>query len=215
MPFSVSLLFAVSGGRIYPAPERMSVPSPEQGFSAPTLAGTCTRRCLAMVTTCANPPCGARLRYLSVGRLFRLEVEYGKREYFWLCADCASKVVLMVKAGHGVVVVPRAISDLSGAALTSLHRNASAASSPTTNVFLAIDCPNRSCRRRIFLARAGERYSSEKPDLPLSFKIVCPKCGERQTVRRRGTYVIEVENPTAVTFADILYSACWQSTPRS
>ena len=182
----------------------MSVPSPGEGFSAPTL-GTCIGRWLPMVTTCANPPCGARLRYLSEGRLFRLDVEYGKHEYFWLCADCASKVVLTVKAGHGVVVVPRAISDSSGVGPTSLHhQNAPAASSPTTNVFFAIDCRNRSCRERIFLARAGERYSSEKPELPCSFKIVCPKCGERQTVRRAGTYVIEVENSTAVTFADIL-----------
>jgi hypothetical protein len=157
-----------------------------------------------MVTKCANPPCERRLRYLSEGRLFRLDVEYGKHEYFWLCADCASKVVLTVKAGHGVVV-PRAISDSSGAAPTSSHhQNAPAASSPTMNVFFAVDCPNRRCRERIFLARAGVRYSSEKPELPRSFRIVCPKCGERQTVRRAGTYVIEVENSTAVTFADIL-----------
>jgi hypothetical protein len=171
--------------------------------AAPTL-GTCTGRWLPMVTKCANPPCGARLRYLSEGRLFRLDVEYGKHEYFWLCADCASKVVLTVKAGCGVVVVPCAISDSSGAAPTSLHQNAAAASSPPTYAFFAIDCPNRRCRERIFLARAREQYSSEKPELPCSFKIVCPKCGERQTVRRAGTYVIEVENPTAVTFADIM-----------
>jgi hypothetical protein len=157
-----------------------------------------------MVTKCANPPCGARLRYLSEGRLFRLDVQYGKHEYFWLCADCAPKVVLTVKAGQGVVVVPRAISDSSGAAPPLQQQNAPAAGSPTTNVFIAIDCSNRKCRERIFLARAGERYSNEKPELPSSFKIVCPKCGERQTVRRAGTYVIEVENPTAVTFADIL-----------
>lgn len=158
-----------------------------------------------MVTKCANPPCAARLRYLSEGKLFRLEVEPGKHEYFWLCADCASTLILTVKAGHGVVVVPRAISDSSGVAPTSSqHQNAPASSSPTTNVFYAIDCPNRRCRERIFLARAGERYSNEKPQLPHSFKIVCPKCGERRTVRRAGTYVIEVEDSTAVTLVDIL-----------
>ena len=182
MPCSASLLLTVSGERIYRGPERMSVPSPGEGFSAPTL-GTCIGRWSPMVTTCANPPCGARLRYLSEGRLFRLDVEYGKHEYFWLCADCASKVVLTVKAGHGVVVMPRVISDSSGAAPTSLHhQNAPAASSPTTNVFFAIDCPDRSCRARIFLARAGERYSNEKPELPCSFKIACPKCGERSAL---------------------------------
>ena len=59
-----------------------------------------------MVAKCANPPCPARFRCLSQGKLLRLEVDYGKYEYFWLCADCAPKMSLKVEWGKGVVAVP-------------------------------------------------------------------------------------------------------------
>lgn len=59
-----------------------------------------------MVAKCANPHCSARFRYLSQGKLFRLEVNYGKYDYFWLCADCAPKMSLKVEWGKGVVTVP-------------------------------------------------------------------------------------------------------------
>jgi len=59
-----------------------------------------------MVAKCTNPACPARFRYLSQGKLFWLEVDYGKYEYFWLCADCASKMSLKVEWGKGVIVVP-------------------------------------------------------------------------------------------------------------
>ena len=35
-----------------------------------------------------------------------IKVDYGKYEYFWLCADCAPKMSLKVEWGKGVVVVP-------------------------------------------------------------------------------------------------------------
>ncbi len=72
------------------------------------------------------------------------------------------------------------------------------------NMFLVIDCSNHRCRERIFLTRPGERSSSEKPELPRSFRVVCPKCKERQTVRRKETYLIALNDSTAVTFVDIL-----------
>jgi len=59
-----------------------------------------------MVAKCANPSCNAPFRYLSEGRLFRLETAVGKYECFWLCAECASKMSLKVAWGRGVVAVP-------------------------------------------------------------------------------------------------------------
>ena len=59
-----------------------------------------------MVAKCANPLSPACFRYLSQGKLFRLEVDYGKFEYFWLCGDCAPKMSLQVEWGKGVVAVP-------------------------------------------------------------------------------------------------------------
>jgi hypothetical protein len=59
-----------------------------------------------MVAKCANPSCKLPFRYLSEGRLFRLETAVGKYEYCWLCADCALTRSLKVEWGRGVVVVP-------------------------------------------------------------------------------------------------------------
>ncbi len=67
-----------------------------------------------MVSNCANPKCSAVFRYLQEGRLFRHEVLYprndpgegsefsrnGRRiEFFWLCADCASRMTLVFRDG--------------------------------------------------------------------------------------------------------------------
>jgi hypothetical protein len=159
-----------------------------------------------MVTKCANPACVARFRYLSKGRLFRLEVEYDKDEYFWLCSDCASKMVLKVEKGRGVITVPLPIATPPEVPLASEEHDKMAGDlrpQPTTDVFLAVNCSNHGCRGRIFLMRARQRYSSDKPKLPPSFRIVCPKCGERQMVRRAATYLIDVDS-TAVTLTDIL-----------
>jgi hypothetical protein len=159
-----------------------------------------------MLAKCANPPCAVRFRYLSKGRLFRLEVEYDKNEYFWLCSDCASKMVLKVEKGRGVITLPLPIATPPGAQSASDEHNKMADDlrpQPTTDVFVAVDCCNGRCRERIFLARAGERYSSEKPDLPPSFNIVCTKCGRRQMVHRAATYLIELD-ATAVSLTDTL-----------
>ena len=51
--------------------------------------------------------------------------------------------------------------------------------------------------------RIGKQSSSEKPELPVSFRIVCPKCGKRQMVRRTATYLVGADS-TAVTLTDIL-----------
>lgn len=154
-----------------------------------------------MVTKCANPACPARFRYLSKGRLFRLEVE-GRDEYFWLCPDCASQMVLKVEKGRGVVTVPLQTAKPE-AALASLPSTYIPSPQPTMDVFVAVDCANDRCRRRIFLLRAGERYSSHKPELPSRFKIACPHCGRHQMLRRAATYLIEVDS-TGVTLTDVL-----------
>jgi ssDNA-binding Zn-finger/Zn-ribbon topoisomerase 1 len=153
----------------------------------------------------ANPQCAARLRYLSQGRLFRLEVEYDKDEYFWLCADCASKMVLKVEKGRGVVTVPLPATPSGAPSASGEHNEMVGDLRPQAarDVFIAVNCSNDPCRNRIFLARAGEQYSSEKPDLPPLFKVVCPKCGKHQTVRRGATYFIEVDS-TTVILTDIL-----------
>jgi hypothetical protein len=64
-----------------------------------------------MVAKCANPPCRTRFRYLGEGRLFRIEIESSKNEYFWLCSDCASKMTLKAKRGKGVIVVRRSTAE--------------------------------------------------------------------------------------------------------
>jgi len=158
-----------------------------------------------MLAKCANPLCSARLRYLSQGRLFRLEVEQDKNEYFWLCSDCASKMVLKVEKGGGVVTVPRPGGTPDAPSALDEHHTIidDPSPQPETEVFLAVDCPNADCRERIFLARAGEQYSNEKPDLPPSFSVVCPKCGRRQRVRRTAVYLVSVDS-TAVILTDIL-----------
>jgi hypothetical protein len=61
-------------------------------------------------------------------------------------------------------------------------------------VFNAVDY-NARCRERMFLARAAEQYSCEKPYLPLSFKIICPKCGKRQMVRRANAIAALIYKP--------------------
>ena len=60
-----------------------------------------------MVSTCANPTCCKPFRYLRGGRLFLLEVatlapeatdplgtHCRKREYFWLCEQCAPTTII-------------------------------------------------------------------------------------------------------------------------
>jgi hypothetical protein len=66
---------------------------------------------------CANPECGAELKYLRGGRLFLLdrEVHTGDeqvhrpvyenvrvRKYFWLCEKCAVKYTIRRWINHGI-----------------------------------------------------------------------------------------------------------------
>src|ERR1043165_7025326 len=111
-----------------------------------------------MVTKCANPACSALFRYLHGGRLYRLEVE-GRDEYFWLCSDCASTMVLKVVKGD-VVTAPRQAAKLPEMPLARSASSGDATSHSMTDAFVAVDCGNDLCRRPIFLMRAGERHSS-------------------------------------------------------
>src|SRR5277367_6567273 len=54
------------------------------------------RRCQpggSVVHKCANPVCSAKLVYLRQGKLFEVEIQVtgssSKREYYWLCGQCA------------------------------------------------------------------------------------------------------------------------------
>lgn len=98
------------------APERKSVSSTRIGRSSTgsrvAALGFRTGSAWPMVTKCADPPCSARFRYLREGRLFRLEAECDKEEYFWLCSECASKMLLKVEKGRGVVTLPLQTANL-------------------------------------------------------------------------------------------------------
>jgi hypothetical protein len=65
-----------------------------------------------MLVKCTNPSCSASFRYLSDGRLFRLESDStlwssksNRVEYFWLCHRCASKMTLRLRENGTVVTV--------------------------------------------------------------------------------------------------------------
>jgi len=74
-----------------------------------------------MLSKCANPNCSAPFRYLRDGKLFRWDgvaithhaaspshapKPNRKVEFFWLCADCASRMVVVFQPGVGVTVRP-------------------------------------------------------------------------------------------------------------
>jgi hypothetical protein len=77
-----------------------------------------------MLSKCANPDCTAAFRYLSHGKLFRLDTTSGNSipdafgmdptakkparhiEFFWLCEDCADTVTLAFKKGEGITMQP-------------------------------------------------------------------------------------------------------------
>jgi len=73
-----------------------------------------------MVSRCANPACGAPLRYLRDGRLFQFEVrqkavnEASSKlaksprtvSHFWLCGRCSSKLTLVFDQLKAVVLKP-------------------------------------------------------------------------------------------------------------
>jgi len=77
-----------------------------------------------MLSKCANPGCGALFRYLTEGKVYVAEYydegdvcmvagttyvagkRTSRREMFWLCRTCESKLTLTTK-GNDVVAVPR------------------------------------------------------------------------------------------------------------
>ncbi len=69
-----------------------------------------------MVSNCANPNCGKPLHYLREGRIFVFDVPTGiegpngkrtrRLEHFWLCGECAQKMV-MQQSAEGIRAVSR------------------------------------------------------------------------------------------------------------
>jgi len=73
-----------------------------------------------MLAKCANPTCSTPFLYLHEGKLFRLEgaaishhlptplalKPNQKIEFFWLCSNCATRMVVVFQPGIGVTVRP-------------------------------------------------------------------------------------------------------------
>ncbi len=61
-----------------------------------------------MVSTCANPACSARFRYLHEGRIFTVRADQAHRrdgadpsvERYWLCATCSETLTLVMESGR-------------------------------------------------------------------------------------------------------------------
>ncbi len=78
-----------------------------------------------MLSKCLNPQCTAKFRYLWEGRLFRIDFSEDKRrkaalagmpvlctgekdrpiEHFWLCANCATSLMIAVSGAGEVQLV--------------------------------------------------------------------------------------------------------------
>ena len=64
-----------------------------------------------MLSKCLNPACTSTLRYLRDGRIYQLEIppspnssaRIPRREYFWLCGPCCSKMTVVLRDGRGSV----------------------------------------------------------------------------------------------------------------
>jgi len=76
-----------------------------------------------MLSKCANPQCSIPFHYLRNGKLFRWDGVGTSRdaaapshapkpnrkvEFFWLCGDCATRMVVVFQQGVGVTVRPLA-----------------------------------------------------------------------------------------------------------
>jgi hypothetical protein len=74
-----------------------------------------------MLSKCANPNCSTPFHYLRDGKLFRWDgvgitdhrpapshasKPNRKVEFFWLCGDCASRMIVVFQQGVGVTVRP-------------------------------------------------------------------------------------------------------------
>ena len=66
-----------------------------------------------MVSQCANPECGRKLRYLRDGKIYSFILSAmagGKRqEFFWLCGECSSKMILTCVNGSTVKITARSV----------------------------------------------------------------------------------------------------------
>jgi hypothetical protein len=76
-----------------------------------------------MLHKCANPACSNPFRYLSQGKLYKVETDLfapspnssrtrnpkpsRKVEYYWLCDECSSFLTLAFDRARGMVTVPR------------------------------------------------------------------------------------------------------------
>jgi len=67
----------------------------------------------AMVSQCANPECGRKLRYLRDGKIysFALSVMAGgkRQQFFWLCGQCSSNMILTCVNGSTVKIRARSV----------------------------------------------------------------------------------------------------------
>jgi hypothetical protein len=74
-----------------------------------------------MLSKCADPNCSIPFHYLRDGKLFRWDgvgitdhrpapshasKPNRKVEFFWLCGDCASRMIVVFQQGVGVTVRP-------------------------------------------------------------------------------------------------------------
>jgi hypothetical protein len=69
-----------------------------------------------MLSKCSNPGCSARFLYLHTGKVFKLNGDptaapngsgTRRREYFWLCEECALNRTLVFRPGLGVITIAR------------------------------------------------------------------------------------------------------------
>ena len=62
-----------------------------------------------MLSKCANPVCLSEFLYLRQGKLFEVEAHFfgapSRREYYWLCDQCAVKVALCFDWEAGMIAV--------------------------------------------------------------------------------------------------------------
>ena len=64
-----------------------------------------------MLAKCCNPSCAHSFRYLSDGKLFRLENDPALRhsdptkEYFWLCPECSATMTLCITPEGQVIPI--------------------------------------------------------------------------------------------------------------
>lgn len=72
-----------------------------------------------MLSKCANPACSTPFRYLRDGKLFEIESKdatgpslVGERkavrrvEFFWLCGQCSTELMVVYDQERGIVTVP-------------------------------------------------------------------------------------------------------------